>query len=402
MSKGKGHKGGGKSHRLPVRWEGSQFVHHSLAHVNREMCRELLATGKVDLEVVPFEAHEFTPDAGSPFAGVAACIGRKLGRPAQVHVRHQWPPRFDGPREGAWVIVQPWEYGPIPKAWVEPMRRAIDEVWVPTRWLREWYAKSGVPAEKVFVIPNGVDTERYRPEGARAPLRTQKRCKLLTLGGMVARKGIDILLEAYLSTFRAEDDVCLVIKGFGSASTYSDSPGHRVVMGLLEQARSHPEWPEIEYIPDTWTDDAIASLYRACDALVAPYRGEGFGMPIAEAMASELPVVVTGHGACLDFCDASTAYLIAAEETPVPLPHSLPEGSADYVWATPDRASLQHRMRHVVLHPDERRAVGRRARQRIVDEFRWDQCAARALERVRALAHRRPLRFSALAGARAT
>ena len=38
----------------------------------------------------------------------------------------------------------------------------------------------------------------------------------------------------------------------------------------------------------------MAALYAACDCLVHPYRGEGFGLPIAEAMACGLPVIVTG------------------------------------------------------------------------------------------------------------
>ena len=48
----------------------------------------------------------------------------------------------------------------------------------------------------------------------------------------------------------------------------------------------------------TSPDDEVAALYRACDVFVLPYRGEGFGMPIAEAMASGLPVLVSNRCGC--------------------------------------------------------------------------------------------------------
>jgi glycosyltransferase involved in cell wall biosynthesis len=59
-------------------------------------------------------------------------------------------------------------------------------------------------------------------------------------------------------------------------------------------------------------DDEMPGLYAACDSLVHPSRGEEFGLPIAEAMACGLPVVVTAGGAADDFCDDRTAYRIPA------------------------------------------------------------------------------------------
>ena len=51
-----------------------------------------------------------------------------MGGPAQVHVRHLWRPRMEPPPQGRWVLMQPWEYGSLPKVWL-PMLRRVDEVW---------------------------------------------------------------------------------------------------------------------------------------------------------------------------------------------------------------------------------------------------------------------------------
>ena len=61
----------------------------------------------------------------------------------------------------------------------------------------------------------------------------------------------------------------------------------------------------------------MAGLYCSCDAPVQSFRGEGFGLPIVEAMACGLTVVITGAWPALDYATDATAYLIAAKRRPV-------------------------------------------------------------------------------------
>src|SRR5204862_7440612 len=80
----------------------------------------------------------------------------------------------------------------------------------------------------------------------------------------------------------------------------------------ISSFRSDPDNPEVVYLDCPLGDEEVPALYRACDCLVAPYRGEGFGLPICEAMSCGLPVIVTAYGAALDFCDEGNAYLVPA------------------------------------------------------------------------------------------
>jgi glycosyltransferase involved in cell wall biosynthesis len=376
--------------RPAVVWEGSQFVHHSLAHVNRQLCLGLLRGGQVDLSLVPYEPDQFDGAADPAFRPLAACVGRALPGPVAVQVRHQWPPQFQPPAQGAWVMIQPWEFGGIPAEWIAPMRDQVDEIWVPSAWLKDCYVRSGIPAAQVVVVPNGVDGQVFRPDGARFPLATRRTCRFLFLGGTIHRKGFDLLLETYVRTFRAGDDVCLVIKEQGGG-VYG-TPGLPAQLARLRA--EDPQAPEIEYRTDDLTEAELASLYRACDVLVLPYRGEGFGLPIAEAMASGLPVLVTGRGGAQDFVREPWAYLLPSTPVGIPSPGPFTPGPAGFWMEEPDAEALAGFLRRAYADPEERRRMGALGRAQALAELGWDRPVALVQARLAELAGRSPRRFT--------
>jgi len=373
---------------IGLRWEGSQFVHHSLAHVNRQICLGLLGSGEVELSLVPYEPDQFDGTLVPAFKDLADHVWKRLHGPAAVHVRHQWPPNFEAPHEGCWVMIQPWEFGGIPQEWIGPMCRQVDEIWAYTTWVRDCYIKSGVPPEKIAVIPLGVNSEVFCPEGEGFPLQTTKSFKFLFLGGTIHRKGIDVLLKAYRAAFHASDDVCLVIKG-QAGEVYRGNE----LDETLRQIRQDPQAPEIEYRVETLSEPELAALYRSCEAFVLPYRGEGFGLPIAEAMASGLPVIVTGRGAAMDFVREEWAYLIPSHVQPLARVDRYQPGPAGFWLEEPDAEALAGLLRRAFENSDEAREKGRRARDYAASELRWERSVEGVLARLKALHGRRPCRF---------
>jgi glycosyltransferase involved in cell wall biosynthesis/predicted Zn-dependent protease len=370
-----------------VVWEGAQLLLHSYAQVNRELCRRLIDRGH-DLLLLPTGAGEGeTPAVATP-GSLTERFHRPLARPADVHVRNQWPPRFDPPPAGRWVMMLFWEFGSPPRDWVEPLQSDVDEVWVPTRYVRRCLVQAGVPAERVQVVPLGVDPSRFRPQAPPLPLRTRKRFKFLFVGGTIHRKGINVLLDAYARAFTAADDVCLVVKDLGAGSFYRGQTAERRI--AEHQARAGAA--EVEYLNRPLTEEELAGLYTACDCLAHPYRGEGFGLPIAEAMACGLPAIVTGYGAALDFCDEATAYLLPARVQRFAAKRVGDLETVDHPWlAEPDPDALRHLLRHVVEHPEEARAKGRAASAHVHDHLTWDQAADVVEWRLREL-RRQPAR----------
>ncbi len=379
-----------------VLWNGSFFVHHSLALVNRELVLALLDTNRFDVGIQNYEPPAFDPSHEPRFAPLNARMTAHPVAP-KVTVRHRWPADFSRPATQKLVLIQPWEFGALPKAWVEGIAGSVDEVWVPSHFVREEYMSSGVPGENVVVVPNGVNTSRFHNGVAPCSIPTKKSFKFLFVGGTISRKGIDILLDAYLNAFTSDDDVTLVIKDFGHNSFYAGQDAG----ALIAAAQARPGAPEIVHMQEELSEDGVASLYAACDALVHPYRGEGYGLPIAEAMACGKPVVITGFGAALDYANTGNSYLIPAKKTYLNQTHI---GDLELVdrpwWAEPDREALAATLRRLYENPDEARTVGARAARDIAEGHTWAHAAAIAADRLALLTTNSPAYSAGLASER--
>lgn len=358
--------------RLGVVWEGALSAHHSFANINREVCALLAGLPDIDLGLVRAEPDE-AETAEDPCPGrVAALVGHE---PATVHchVRHRWPPDFARPPRGAFILVQPWEFSRLPLAWVEAVAQTVAEWWVPSTFVRDAGVRSGVAADTIVVIPFGVNPAVFNPRVVPRQPPTDRSFRFLFVGGGIERKGFDLLLRAYVAEFTSHDDVCLVVK-----DVFYGGHARQVVEDLARR----PGAPEIRYTYGAGAHEALGGLYTACDCLVQPYRGEGFGLPIVEAMACGLPVIVTGAGPATEHCSDETSYLLPATEVPVPdevWPPSLPTGHPP-TWYEPDLGVLRQSMRRVYEQPDEARRKGALASARVLRDYTW----AGTVDRMRA------------------
>lgn len=345
-----------KTEPILLKWEGPEFDDHSFAKVNRTICRYLTNNESISLQPGSFDPKQ---------------IQSNPNLRVDVTVRHQWPPDWMVPDSKYWVCMQPWEFGAIPRQWLIPMKYRVDQIWVYSNYNKECYIRCGIPENKIKVIPLGVDESVYHYDVQ--PIKTEDDAfRFLFVGGTISRKGIDTLLQVYLQEFSAEEDVCLVIKDFGTDSVYQGLTYEK----QIAEAASNSDNPRIMYLNKHYSEQHLAELYKTCDCLVHPYRGEGFGLPIIEAMACGTPAIIPAMGPSQDFCDADTAFLLPCEEE---ILEQKRIGDMELVdnpwWLKIDQSELQKMMRFVYENRSAVKEKGRKASQKIVSSFTWKQTA---------------------------
>jgi glycosyltransferase involved in cell wall biosynthesis len=279
-----------------VAFQGSRRGRSAFALVNARWSAGLAATG--EYEVIDY-------DPASP-------------RRPDVLIHHDFASHFADfrtPPGSRAVAVRTWDFGPLPTAWVAKINREFRQFWAHSRWIARQARAAGVEADRIRVVAHGVDPEVYRPDGERYPLPSRPRLVFLFVGGVCLRKGSDTLLKAYAQAFSASDDVMLVVKDHSADLFYRDDTIRRNLLELMQD----PGAPRIVHIDRFLPEPELASLYRACDVAVFPYRAEGFCLPVLECMAAGTPAIVPNFGACLDFCSEETSYPMPVQRIQIPV-----------------------------------------------------------------------------------
>jgi teichuronic acid biosynthesis glycosyltransferase TuaC len=236
-----------------VTWPVSPWF---LYRATRGLVAELARSQTIDV----IDAHFFYPD------GVAAVmIGRELGIPVVVSAR------------GSDISLMP-EFM-LPRRWITWAARHADGLITVAAALRDRLVTLGIDADRISVLRNGVDLERFHPSTStdlRERLGLGSRA-LLSVGNLIELKGHHLVIEA----LRELPETTLMIIGEGPERGALERLAHRLgvadrvrFLGLIAQAD-------------------LPGYYAAADALVLASSREGWANVLLEAMACGTPVVAT-------------------------------------------------------------------------------------------------------------
>lgn len=365
--------------RIRVVIEGEFFAGNSFSNINEVLARKFAADPTIDLSLKRLHRVN-TKDEWLPGSReLLPYLNRPLAGPPDITLFHSWPPNLKRPEHGKSVHVQWWEWGYLPTSWLEPFQRDIDEVWAISRHVQNAFPRSGIPAEKVQLINWGIDPAVFNPDVPPRNIPTDKSFRFVFVGGTIQRKGYDRLLQAYLAEFKPQDDVCLVVKDIGALTFYRGASYRDQTLA----AQKDPRLPTIIWYEGEWTPGQLASLYTACHCMVAPYRAEGFGMPIIEALACGVAPIVPSGGPTDDFVNPQSGYLLPSKFVPSkqsPFPTCGPPTEIDV-----SINDLRAAMRQAYEQRDRTREMGRIGSTRIRSEFTWDHTARQMINRFHSL-----------------
>ncbi|MCM2517287.1 glycosyltransferase [Streptomyces griseoincarnatus] len=206
--------------------------------------------------------------------------------------------------------------------------------------------RMGVPADRIGVVPCGVDTERFTPTGprwARGPYRH----RLVQLGRLVPRKGAAVSVAALALLPGTE----LLVAGGPPAERLDDDPEVRRLRAL---ARDAGVADRVRFLGGV-NAERVPALLRSADVVLCPADYEPFGIVPLEAMACGRPVVASAVGGQLDtVADPATGRLV---------PPGDPEALASAVGS-------------LLADPAGRDACGVAGRRRVLARYGWPRIAA--------------------------
>ncbi|GAA2900723.1 glycosyltransferase family 1 protein [Streptosporangium fragile] len=145
--------------------------------------------------------------------------------------------------------------------------------------------RMGVPGDRVAVVPCGVDLGLFHPDGPAAPRGALRR--VLSIGRMVPRKGVDTVVQA----MRHLPDAELIVAG--------GEPGDEEAARLAATAAAYGLSDRVHLVGSVARDE-VPALMRSADVVVTVPWYEPFGMVPLEAMACGVPVIASAVGGHLD------------------------------------------------------------------------------------------------------
>eukprot|EP00299_Pterocystis_sp_00344_P002454 c12771_g1_i1.p1 GENE.c12771_g1_i1~~c12771_g1_i1.p1 ORF type:complete len:574 (-),score=135.92 c12771_g1_i1:10-1608(-) len=369
----------------------------------------------------------------------------------------------------------------VPRTWLAGMSR-VDEIWVPTDWQIEIFAKAGVDRSKIFIIPNSVDVGFFTPyynqtdgfqtnfelpldlnpsflslpqlsnllstdisfpsissvvdaitpslptlsfpempsftlpfssvENVMSYFHTASifesdvmsywrqinlpaftfpnfygsKCdcvpenndvsefKFLSVFKWEERKGWRSLMRAYWSEFTCKEKVSLHLHTY-LPGWASEAPPPQAIQEFAE-ATFHQGiecLPPVTINQKSITRNELRDMYSSHNAFVLPTRGEGFGLPIAEAMSMTLPVIVTKYSGPADFISVNNSY-------PVEVLGVDKDG-----FAIIDENSLRSQMRAAAMRSPRNQELGRAGRETMVKKFRSQVVVDAIVNRLKAI-----------------
>lgn len=224
-------------------------------------------------------------------------------------------PLFFKKREGINIGMTMSEVSGIPGNWVEYCKR-IDRVIVPSKFNLKTFGQSGIDQKQLGVVPLGINHSLFTPEGNKSDfINSANNFTFLSVGERIPRKGFEFLIKAFVQEFSAQDAVCLVLKSHRNGSDY-DHTGKKIKNEIQRLVRKENKTkpPKIYLVPQTIPSQEMPDLYRMAHCYVSATRGEGWSLPVFEALLCGTPVITTNWSAYLDYLNNENAYLVDVEE----------------------------------------------------------------------------------------
>lgn len=252
---------------------------------------------------------------------------------------HHW--KFD--KNKYKIGYLPWESTKLLPGWVDIMNQC-DEIWTPSPLIADWFEKDGVDVP-IYVYQHGVD-KIWSPKDRKIE---DGRIKFLHCGFEAARKGNDMVVQAFREAFVHDDNVTLTLKQINPGMNFQRSG-------------------KINDLNVSLSLEELVDLYHEHHVYVYPSWGEGFGLTPLQALSTGMPTVTVPDWA------PYRHYLNSNLNIKAELHRS--KGEWRHIHPgdmfRPDRDDLIDRMRYAVDNYEEVQDFAHAQIEHIREKYDWD------------------------------
>lgn len=261
-----------------------------------------------------------------------------------------------------------WETDRLPKWWVWELNHSVDEIWTGSLWNKRVFEKSGIKLP-IYVFPQAIPTEITQA----APFKIKNHQGFLfgAVFQWIQRKNPKALLHAYWKEFEHTDGVGLLIK------TYKERFSSEEAQQIMDEIRSWKKdlhlsrYAPVYFCKNPLSKQDMNRLYSTIDCFVSSHCGEGWGIPIAEAMLAGKPVISTNLGGIHEYLPEKLWFPCSYEMGPVHDMDWVKWYEKDQRWGEIDEACLMRQMRSAFDFPERAKEKGKMAQEFVQSTFNY-------------------------------
>ncbi len=295
-----------------IQVEGTYEKNYSLSIVNTTTALALEKYTKYDIKIDATKYHQAYMSECKDVDEKILKLSKKKIKNVDISIRNIYPPHTKDMTSKIKIIgPYGWEESKIPQEYIQWFNKDLTQVFTMSNYVKRVLINNGLTIP--VTVTGIVADELLYIKSKSFDFDFPKGFNLLHISSAFPRKGVEELLKAF-DLLDGIDNLSLIIKTFPNP--------HNNVKQLLNdfdflKVKVYEDGIElfekdakkILLIDKDISKEKIKYLYENSNILVSPTKGEGFGLPMAEAMLMNIPVITTKYGGQSDFCTDDTSWL---------------------------------------------------------------------------------------------
>lgn len=263
-----------------------------------------------------------------------------------------------------------WETSLIPKAWVKECNK-LQEIWTGSKTNADAIRNAGVTVP-IWVCPQPIETDRDNQKPYKILDEAPGRFYFYSIFEWTERKNPTALLKAYFEEFSEDDNVGLIIKtylgNFNNEQTALIQSSIAAIKAKYVGKQTAPLFV-YKYLMDRFQ---VQRIHATGNCYVTTHRGEGWGIPVVEAMLQGNPVISTAYNGINEYL-MKDGKGITVPCTMIPVRNSRNHEwyTQDQKWAEIDLEALKKEMRRMYTDQQAAKKIGEECREYVVNNFNF-------------------------------